>query len=37
MGQIERGSKNASLPTIDRIPKALHFFLAQLLNYTKSD
>ena len=37
MGQIERGQKSASLPTIDRIAKALHCSPAQLLDYTKDD
>jgi|TARA_B110000908_G_C10139053_1_gene395873 transcriptional regulator with XRE-family HTH domain len=37
MGQIERGTKSASLPTIDRIAKALHCSPALLLDYTKSD
>jgi transcriptional regulator with XRE-family HTH domain len=37
MGQIERGLQSASLPTIDRIAKALHCSPAQLLDYTKDD
>ena len=37
MGQIERGLKNASLPTIGRIAKALNCSPAQLLDYTHSD
>ena len=37
IGQIERGLKSASLPTIDRIAKALHCSPAQLLDYTKDD
>ena len=35
MGQIERGLKSASLPTIDRIAKALNCSPAQLLDYTE--
>jgi len=37
MGQIERGTKSASLRTIDRIAKALHCSPAQLLDYNKDD
>ena len=37
MGQIERGLKSASLPTIDRIAKALNCSPAILLDYTKDD
>ena len=37
MGQIERGLKNASLPTIGRIAKALNCSPTQLLDYTHSN
>lgn len=37
MGQIERGLKSASLPTIGRISEALNCSPAQLLDYTHSD